>query len=317
MVRIRIGIFILLSLVLLNSLLFAKDKKEKQIFQWDSTSFRSYYYFSNDTFYILFEHGSYYTLTELKNNKLYELISTSKEGEEYESDGMPYFMNEYKLTNSQLLGEEISDSQKIEISDSVYLQLNDNNEYISISERNAQYIIDECSNNRYQIVSYVYVDYANSKVFFRGKINNIGNGIVVCDIKQKKAKLIVKDDISFDESYQSVRIPNTEYLLYSKIERRFDDEIYNTKIFVIEIPEWKAEIEQQRKNKKLYPNAKKFFIDGPANIRDNPRGKSMVYLNDWTEVLVLNQQGDWYEILYANIKGWTYKDNLRIGVIKK
>jgi hypothetical protein len=36
----------------------------------------------------------------------------------------------------------------------------------------------------------------------------------------------------------------------------------------------KPKIEKQEENKKLYPAARKAFIDGPANIRDKPKGKT-------------------------------------------
>jgi hypothetical protein len=140
------------------------------------------------------------------------------------------------------------------------------------------------------------------------------------DIKTN-SMILLRKELNKD-FFQVIRIPNTQFLLYfsyPNVRISFNDIVEKkiseiVEIWIREIPEWKAEIEQQRKNEKLYPNAKKYFINGPANIRDNPKGKSIVYLNDWTKVLVLNQQGDWYEILYANIKGWTYKDNLRIGI---
>lgn len=52
------------------------------------------------------------------------------------------------------------------------------------------------------------------------------------------------------------------------------------------------------------------FIDGPANIRNEPKGKQIASLPDNTKVRILQNKGGWYEIEYGELRGWTYQNNL-------
>ena len=182
----------------------------------------------------------------------------------------------------------------------------------------------------------VYADHKNKKLYFAGiqssnsVINddnhasfvNLPMDVYVYDIL--KDTIAVAASSTHDNIIASypIRVPNTEYLMYFKAitnsSQTYKDPYYSyafveriLEIHIKEIPEWKEELELQATNKKKYPDAKKYFIDGPASIRDNPKGKEITMLNDWTEVLVLEQQGGWYKLVYADVMGWTYKDNLR------
>ena len=85
------------------------------------------------------------------------------------------------------------------------------------------------------------------------------------------------------------------------------------------IPEWKEEIEAQNKEKAVETSNKdeskeevKYIIDGPANLRDKAKGEKVIAeLADKAEVKILNKKGDWYEVQSGDIKGWTFKDNVK------
>jgi hypothetical protein len=111
-----------------------------------------------------------------------------------------------------------------------------------------------------------------------------------------------------------MRIPNTPYLVYVNNIYKKTYLSYKTiargVVHVLEIAQWKKEKVLQRENINANLKAKQYAINGPANIRDNPSGKIIATLNDLTLVLVLENKGDWYHILYASVDGWTHKDNL-------
>jgi hypothetical protein len=155
---------------------------------------------------------------------------------------------------------------------------------------------------------YIYIDRVNKHIYLVGyNFERSEDGILRYDIKTGKVDFVVKGNYIM----APIRIPNTVYLMFAVTEGEWEKGKYGYNIYIKEIPEWKAEIEKQEENKKLYPTARKAFIDGPANIRDKPKGKNTATLDDLMEVLILNQENDWYEILYANVRGWTYKDNLK------
>ncbi len=52
------------------------------------------------------------------------------------------------------------------------------------------------------------------------------------------------------------------------------------------------------------------FIDGPANVRDQPKGKIIASLPDNTKITILQQQGEWVYIMTSQAKGWTHRNNL-------
>jgi hypothetical protein len=154
---------------------------------------------------------------------------------------------------------------------------------------------------------YIYVDRLNKKVYFNTYYENFKfKGLICYDIKSKsEEKISVQTRDDRYGTFAPMRLPNTQYLIYGEYRAS------KIKVIAKEIPEWKTEIEKQKENEKKYPSAKKYFIDGPANVKDKLKGKNIVMLDDWIEVLVLEQKGDWYEILYADVRGWTYKDNLK------
>jgi hypothetical protein len=192
---------------------------------------------------------------------------------------------------------------------------------------NASYYINN------EDLDYMYIDRLNGLIFYIGyTIGGAGNGgIVKYDINNNISELILKawyrdDKKIYYEFFAPMRLPNTQYLIFGAnvyrhaIEVESSTEVgkvYETEpavslriVYLKEIDEWKKEIELQNKNERLHKTAKKYFIDGPAKVRDNPNGKVIAVLNDMTKIIVLSQKGDWYEILYAHVKGWTYKDNL-------
>ena len=173
----------------------------------------------------------------------------------------------------------------------------------SFDPNNAQYYIYNTD------LDYMYIDRLNGLIFYSGWGDGKG-GIVKYNINTNQSELIFKKD-SFGDSdrkhynfFAPMRLPNTQYLIIGAGVSGLRN------IYLKEIPEWKKEVEFQNKNEQLHKKAKKSFINGPANIRDNPEGKIIAMLDDMTKVIVLSQKGDWYEILYANVRGWTYKDNL-------
>jgi hypothetical protein len=183
-----------------------------------------------------------------------------------------------------------------------------------------------------QILTYMYLDKDNEKLYFAGsgykedgKKFKVISGILIYDIKSGNTDAFIEEPErekidaiknyekfktkDYEDFFNPIRVPNTPYLLFY-IEKRVDNK-YFYEIAIKEVPEWKAEIDRQEKNKKENPKAKTAYTNGSANVRDNPKGKVISTLNDWTEVLILEQKNDWYHILYADIEGWTYKDNIR------
>jgi ankyrin repeat protein len=57
------------------------------------------------------------------------------------------------------------------------------------------------------------------------------------------------------------------------------------------------------------------YIDGPANIRNAPKGKLVASLPDNTRVRVLQEQAGWVEIATPEARGWTHHKNLMGWVI--
>jgi ankyrin repeat protein len=52
------------------------------------------------------------------------------------------------------------------------------------------------------------------------------------------------------------------------------------------------------------------YIDGPANIRNSPKGNQVASLPDNTRVRVLREKDGWVEIDALGVKGWTHHKNL-------
>ena len=66
--------------------------------------------------------------------------------------------------------------------------------------------------------------------------------------------------------------------------------------------------EQLYGDEKMVPQL--YRIDGPANIRLTSNGKVTAKLADGTYVWAVSQQGDWYNVIQNETRGWTHKDNL-------
>ena len=58
----------------------------------------------------------------------------------------------------------------------------------------------------------------------------------------------------------------------------------------------------------------KYFrrIDGPANVRKEPKGSIIGEIQDTEKVVVFEKQENWFLIqtLDGMIRGWTYKSNI-------
>jgi hypothetical protein len=166
-------------------------------------------------------------------------------------------------------------------------------------------------------LTYMYLDRKNEKLYFAGGTVGEG-GIMKYDIKTGKPEVLKRrviynhtEDVYGDSErfFNPIRVPNEPCLLFF-IEKRINKK-YFYEIAIKEVVEWKEEIERQEKNKKENPQAKEAYTNGSENDRDKPKVKLISTLNDWTEVLILEQENDWYHIIYADIEGWTYKDNIR------
>jgi hypothetical protein len=242
------------------------------------------------------------------------------------------------------------EKQKLEIKDGKYLILrvwaeaiNFYNLYIydGKEERNM-------TNDRYLaylIGNYIYIDKENEKIYFdvwnRSKYidkdkkekQEEESGMFIYDIRADKFEFFKGIKSEQDKEGNEViiscinpiRVPNTEYLMYiadKKTSYVKNDSLMNTglEVWIQEIPEWKEELEAKEKDKntdeiKSDENKSaevKYVIDGPANLREKAKGKKVVgELADKAEVKILNKKGDWYEVESGEIKGWTYKDNVK------
>jgi hypothetical protein len=255
---------------------------------------------------------------KFQNNKLIKLNISENELKNYLSLVRPTYDIESK-------------DNKIIIDEKRYIELGE--------EDNPRITLIEGQKERYlggyvfstPVLTYMYLDKENEKLYFadsgvkkvRGKYEST-RGILVYDIKTGNVSnfalseevpeienMSIEQEKVRDLEYllNPIRVPNTSYLLFF-IDKRVNNK-YFCEIAIKEVPEWKAELDQQEKNKKENPKAKTAYTNGSANVRDNPKGKVISTLNDWTEVLILEQKDDWYHILYADIEGWTYKDNIR------
>ena len=323
--KIILSILFCVSVCLLPLYGYGEDfnVQSKSVFQWDTRADFIAYYFQDNTTHAFLQAGGYYVVLSY-NNKAFDVVKTSSR--EYRGfDVADSILDDFAAEN-QMIGNT-GGERTIKVGDNLYIGLFGKStnaikvrsplihDPIVIIENGKEYEVENCSYVG-DLAETLFVDHKNLKVYFRGEVEE-KTGIAVCDVKKKEAKLIFKDDDNnkkwYNPEYNSpIRIPNTGFLMFCKLPGFYSGK-FTTDILIAEIPEWKAEIEKQKENERLYPKAKKYLINGPANIRDNPKGKSIAYLNDFTEVLVIEQSGDWYKVVYADVIGWTFKDNLRIN----
>jgi hypothetical protein len=338
----------ILSLLILIISLFACTKKsisEELIYSITTFPSAPLIAVKNGEFLISFYSGSSEgaekrTLYRYDNKKLIELnVFEADEEEPYGN----YYHEKYKINDKKFI---ILKGYKVQGWYELYLvddgkEIRIADEYIVLGLPNYTLYFDETTEKLYFIAKKLKdSDAMDEFPGFESKFYSL----YTYDVKQNQLDILMIG--SKDNDYLlPIRVPNTPLLLYlstsDNAQKQYTEEdeendrkngvslseiqekrsrdnkaVYEKgvtlKVWIKEIPEWKAEIEQQEKNIKKYPKAKQYFIDGPAVIRNNPKGETISTLNDWTRVLVLNQQGDWYEVLYADVKGWTYKDNLRL-----
>ena len=271
--KIILTLMFCLSLNLLPPCVHSENFSVKNVFTWDARTEFVHYYFKDNTLFVFLRHGGYYTVLEYKDEKFNVIKTEGAKQVGLEAMGLPLFIDNF-FANIQTLGNRGSDNV-IKIHDNLHINLNEiyKDRNVEIIDSGKKYSIE---NTLYSGGSYdvVFVDHMNLKVYFRGKIKE-ETGVIVCDLKQKTAYIVVKDE-SEKKYYSPIRVPNTEFLmLYGADIGKFI-----TDILIVEIPEWKEEIEKQAKNKKDFPNAKLYFIDGPANIRNMPKGNVFATLDD-------------------------------------
>jgi hypothetical protein len=131
----------------------------------------------------------------------------------------------------------------------------------------------DISKNRYILYgwkSYVYIDKEFQKIYMVCRdLKKKFIGLFVYDITKDTFREfpVVKIDDNKSITYLNpIRIPNTPYLMMLGEKTGTDWGMY-----IEEIPEWKAEIDRQEKNKKENPTAKAAYTNGSANVRDNPK----------------------------------------------
>ena len=305
---------ILLSLLcfvvfFMNNIFAEKATTVIEVFKSDKVVEKIWYLEKNANFYMAVGYDGILEaqLFKFENNKFIEIIKKQEE--------VRKFISKYEVS-------EIDDpkNEKIDIGDNKYLVLK------RIGDSYTDYFLNiedngrekDISKNRYALYSfgsYAYIDKTYQKIYMFAK-----------DFKKKKRGLFVyniKDDV-FSEMYtvgldnydvpvysNPIRIPNTQYLMY-----RFTKNKNNWSIYIEEIPEWKEGIEAQNKekaaNKVESKEEVKYIIDGPANLRDKAKSKKIIgSIEDKSEVKILNKKGDWYEVQSGDIKGWTFKDNVK------
>jgi hypothetical protein len=242
------------------------------------------------------------------DGKIDELNMDSEEAKSFLAETIPF-------------SDESIDKQgniRFSINDDISLRLEEwaNGMYTIFVTKNG--VEKDVMNDKYRcamVYGYVYIDKENLKIYFNGAtVRKSENNLLVYDIKNDKFYPI---NSAKNEAFANpIRIPNTSLIMYQGLgdSKGFD-------VYVQEIPEWKEEIEAQNKDKKEevkqessteVKEEKKYVIDGPANLRDKAKGKKVVgELADKAEVKMLNKKGDWYEVESGEIKGWTFKDNVK------
>jgi len=272
-----------------------------------------YYYFKDGDTYVFSKRFDNFLL-KYDNGKFVRISPVPQDINTFQSVGIPV-ANDYNL------------KEQFQVRDNLYVRFDPyKTEPIEIVDSGKIYTLTDCFYIKDVDGTYgnsnVYIDYANLKFYFMGEISG-ETGIAVCDLKTKEAYLILKDNefgstTGYSLNYSPVRIPNTGYLTFYQINSSFlgaspedyENTVSNSDFMLMEIPEWKQEMDLQNKNEQMYPPAARYFIKGPAKVYDSPSGQSVSVLGDLTKVLALSQKGDWYEVLYANIRGWMHKDNL-------
>jgi hypothetical protein len=169
----------------------------------------------------------------------------------------------------------------------------------------------------------MYIDNLLGKIYFPG-FRKGTHGIYIYDTKNETISDFVtkKDnDINTGLRYgQPIRIPNTQYIMYIEDVGNFekkgnvrviDKVAFN--VWIQEIPEWKAELEAKAKegSSEAAVKEKRYVIDGPANVWKKPKGKTIGSIENGVEVKIVSKKGDWYEVESKDMKGWTFKDNVK------
>ena len=247
----------------------------------------------------------------IKDNQLYvDLGFTDEERSKifkYEDKKLievPMSREEIIDFSKKYYARSVSSNNKNDLGDGKYLilRIKENtyaDYYMSIIDSDGKE--QDISRNRYTLLlwnTYAYIDKENQKIYMTCRDEkNKKMGLYVYDVKKD---IFIEEYVDSEKKYYEairyfnpIRIPNTPYLMLAG----FEDE-KNWGLYIQEIPEWKAE-------------QVKYVIDGPANLRDKPKGKVIGNIENDVEVKMINKKGDWYEVESGNLKGWTFKDNIK------
>ena len=299
-----IYVFVILLMSFISMQVYANESnKVLKIFQADAKQLERMWYLEKDNnIYVCigYDNTLESNLYKYENKKLVTVPMSIDE--EYK------FRKEYEI-------EQIDDSdiKKKDLGNNKYLILKRVGEsytdyYMTIEENGKE---RDISKERYMLFAfgnYGYIDkkYQKIYVFCRDrKKKRIGLYVYDITVNTFKEFHVIKEDEDKVLYSDPVRIPNTPYLMFKGINTPTDWGMY-----IEEIPEWKAEIENQNKEDKEVKE-KKYIIDGPANIREKPKGKTIGSIEDGAEVKILREEEKWYEVERKGIKGWTYKENVK------
>jgi hypothetical protein len=236
---------IILLFILAISFSTAIEAKEKVIFTSDSDFIFGGYVVKNNEIYILFEEYQEKAIIYKYDNEKLKLINIpEKEIKKILKEVEPFYN-----TNEAL--------QKIKINEAMFLIFEE------VSYECYKFYICENDNKKDVLGTkyictaapmgeYVYVDKKNKKIYFSGSDNNKKEtGLYVYDINKNIVDEIHTNKIN--DNYESIiysspiRIPNTPYLLYQQ-EKGSSYQPKRT-VYIEEIPEWKAELENKSKPK--------------------------------------------------------------------
>lgn len=314
------------------------EMKAKKIFSINKTSSLFYYAIKNNELYlVIWKSGEGKFVFKYEQEKL-KLIKMNEQEQKT-------FISQYAIPCTDTLA-----NRQLEIGDNKSLILHEWTEAINFYNLYIYAGKEEqnITKDRYLAIlneNYLYIDKDNLMIYFdawnrteyidkneKDGQKTEASGLFVYDIRTDDFKLFKsiqseKDDNGnrISVSYiNPIRVPNTKYLMYvgsKNISYVQEDRTMNivTEIWIQEIPEWKAEIEAQNKEKVIESSnnaraekAIKYVIDGPANIRKKAKGKELIgSLETGAEVRILSKKGDWYEIEGGGLQGWTYKDNVK------
>ena len=229
-------IVFLLAAVVSFSMLAESNVKDKMIFSSDVDLTFDGYVIRNNEVYVLFEqYQKTPAVYKYVNEELKLLNISEKEVKKFLDEAMPFYNATDTLPN-------------IIINETMYLTFEEIGYetykfYIYENGKKKDVLGKQYDCTPTPMGEYIYVDKENKKIYFSGSGND-EIGLYVYDISKNIVTEIHANKIGDhpeSAAYSSpIRIPNTAYLLYQK-EKAPNYEPRKA-VYIIEIPEWKAEI---------------------------------------------------------------------------